>query len=565
MLRLWVESEAWVVRRVEHMTFLDDRTVRRRVSVDYLSPRDAVTFVGPDGKELVRVLPLTIMRKKSLINFDLRQEDGRPLPLLGLREAQALTLATVSAWASIALSEKNAGPLSKVTRKILKDAVTGDQGEMITAYEVIAEAREGQLATLRDDNVFKGVLDRFANSFLLYSIDDGPSGARRIVKFSYDEPLELRYRPPGYKPMTADGASCVGGTDSGRPDGDPQGPTYEPTYEESHDTLPWWKPEPLKASLGFTPTLIRVPVPAAELAASFHFEITAPPEVSIVAARLLAGRPATRSSCDERKPDPPPPRMASAQASPMARPRDRPSFDMISGGYPTVDLHVAEVPFGSLSRAQVALQANTKGWLATAVMACWLATATLIASYFARNPASDVASTVLLSFTAGMVALLARPDPHQMVSRLLSGVRYLAALSASLSLAGALVFAFVRGDGVHTPLAVLATLSLLPTVVVTLSWVLAQRRLREKPEQSPWEQHRPQDATKRLKLRERGDVQLAEELDQAPLAYDLAVKKLDFHRPAVRVASSERVRATFPWDDHAFADIFHARLKDDGE
>jgi len=33
------------------------------------------------------------------------------------------------------------------------------------------------------------------------------------------------------------------------------------------------------------------------------------------------------------------------------RERRRPSFDSITGGYPTVDLHVAEVPYGSRSRA----------------------------------------------------------------------------------------------------------------------------------------------------------------------------------------------------------------------
>ena len=49
--------------------------------------------------------------------------------------------------------------------------------------------------------------------------------------------------------------------------------------------------------------------------------------------------------------------------------RRRPSFDSITGGYPNVDLHVVDVPYGSLSRAQVALQASTAGWLTTAVAA----------------------------------------------------------------------------------------------------------------------------------------------------------------------------------------------------
>jgi hypothetical protein len=86
-----------VVRRVESIQFVDDRTVRRRVSVDYTVPREAVVLRVGDG-QLVRILPLALMRRKNMVNFDFRDHDGRPTPLLGLRENQALTLAVVRAW-----------------------------------------------------------------------------------------------------------------------------------------------------------------------------------------------------------------------------------------------------------------------------------------------------------------------------------------------------------------------------------------------------------------------------------------------------------------------------------
>jgi hypothetical protein len=96
MLHLFIHSSAWVVRRVEHVSFLDERTVRRGVSIDYVAPPNAVTLRQPDGQHK-HVLPMAIMRRKSLVNFDLRDHGGRSLPLLALRQNQALTLAAVRA------------------------------------------------------------------------------------------------------------------------------------------------------------------------------------------------------------------------------------------------------------------------------------------------------------------------------------------------------------------------------------------------------------------------------------------------------------------------------------
>ena len=99
MLKLIVNSSAWVVRRVEHVAFLDERTVRRRVSIDYEAPHDAAVFCRPDGQE-VRILPFAIMRRKSLVNFDFRDHYGHAVPLLGLRQNQC----SATRWLGISAS-----------------------------------------------------------------------------------------------------------------------------------------------------------------------------------------------------------------------------------------------------------------------------------------------------------------------------------------------------------------------------------------------------------------------------------------------------------------------------
>jgi hypothetical protein len=542
MLQVFIRSSDWVVRRVEHVTFLDECTVRRGVSIDYVAPSDAVTLSRPGG-QYVRVLPLAIMRRKSLVNFDLRDHDGRALPLLGLRQNQALTLAAVRAWAAASLGEQS-GTVSREVDDFLDDVIAGDQTELWRAYKRMWAADPGtQLRRLGKDQLFRVMLDRLADSFVLYGLHDGPAGERRVIKFSYDEPLTLRYAKPGYR-ATHD-------TMGNRQDKD-----------ENTGLRPFgWTT--LSAAMGFSTTRIVFPVPAAELAASFHFEISAPPEVSIVKAALLAGRPKPEA----KTPAPPAVGQVNGSAMMKERQRRRPSFDSIGGGFPTVDLHVAGVPYGSRSRVQVEVEARVGGWFATAVFSSWLASAILGFAYLAR-PKLDVGSALLVSFSAGLAALLVRNDPHRLVTRLLSKVRLLATFAAVLALAAAVVLAFDRPQAAHAWLLVLFIASIVPTALISSSWFLALRRsLRNDPQESPWEHHRPrksksssQDPEQVAQLRdETRHATLARKLEDAPCPYDLAHEKLGFNRPAIRVASCESDRRTYPWNKE-FADAFHRRL-----
>ena len=336
------------------------------------------------------------------------------------------------------------------------------------------------------------------------TIDEGAAGSRRIVKFAYDEPLTLRYSTSSYQ----------GHEDGPSPPAPATGDPDPLTYGNGGRRMWRWERPARVASLGMTPTLIRFPVPAAELAASFHFEVSAPPDVSIVEASLLAGPPNLYMG------ESPEEDLRAWKSSSNGRTlRRRPSFDSVDGGYPTVDLHVIDVPLGSLSRAQVSLQASTTGWLTTAVASTWLATATLLVGFLANSPAGDLATTVLIGFAAAMVAALARPDPHRMVTRLLSLVRVLVGASAVLTLGGAVAVAFAGGGVAHWCLGIFTLLSCVPTFLVTGTWWRARRRitrenvpvrvpdrlprpllerLREKQATqlvrlSPWEQHLPDD------------------------------------------------------------------------
>jgi hypothetical protein len=539
MLRLIVNSSDWVVRRVEHVAFLDECTVRRRVSIDYVAPEDAVTFCRPSGQQ-VRILPMAILRRKSLVKFDFRDHDGHALPLLGLRQNQALTLASLRAWAAAGLHEAEPGQvIEPETSDFLDDVIAGDQIELWRAFKRMWEAKKDdeQLKRLGKDKCFRAVLDRFADSFVLYGLHDAPFGERRLIKFSYDEPLTLRFSKSSYQPHGKDGK---GGREK---------------YEDTEYTM--WSWTALRSAVGFTPTRIKFPVPAAELAASFHFEISAPPEVSIVNAALLAGRP----SPEPKEPEPAP------AATMKDRERRRPSFDAISGGYPTVDLHVADVPYGSRSRAQVEVEARVTGWFGTAVFASWLASAILLFSYLAR-PQAAVGSTLLASFAAGLAVMLVRQDPHRLVTRLLSKVRQLATFAAVLALAAAVVMASNNPARVQGWLLGLFLASLVPTTLISVSCLLALRRSQwAKIKESPWELHRPRrsklesadpELPAQLKDKNRHET-LARIMEDEEYPYDWAHHELKFDEPAIRVASSEGDRIRYLWDK-SFARAFQHRL-----
>jgi hypothetical protein len=160
---------------------------------------------------------------------------------------------------------------------------------------------------------------------------------------SIDEPLTLYYRKPGLFPDQMKLGLLLNRRSA--TDNSADGSAYK-----RGDVVRWYNPDRLVAALGWAPTRVRFPLPAAENAASFHFEVEAPPGVDIVEASLLAGvPPKTDESEDPRCP----------------------SFDHIRLRLPTVGLHVTDVPNGSSSRAQVHLQVATRGWYTTMLLSRW--------------------------------------------------------------------------------------------------------------------------------------------------------------------------------------------------
>ena len=95
----------WVRRRVESISYETATSVRRRVSVDLrLIPELFGSPVVSWGAEKVHYVPIALLHKQRLVNFDLRDEDGQALPLITKHRNATIAAAMLSVAARTVVS-----------------------------------------------------------------------------------------------------------------------------------------------------------------------------------------------------------------------------------------------------------------------------------------------------------------------------------------------------------------------------------------------------------------------------------------------------------------------------
>jgi hypothetical protein len=230
-----MNSAKWVMRRVERVSFHDDRTVARRVSMDFVIPGQAPRYRVPGGG-MVCLLPLTVMRRKTLVNFGLTDANGQALSLVSLRHNQALTEQMILALAEVT---PHVSPTAEI-EEFANAIAFGAQARLMAAFGAAHRNQAGpDVRRLLEDRGAERLLRRLANNFLLLVTIDVDGPMRRIVRFEYDEPLTLTYKKSGYDSDLKE-------------------------YRSEPRPLVKWHPRRLAASLGLIPTVVRFPTPAAE-------------------------------------------------------------------------------------------------------------------------------------------------------------------------------------------------------------------------------------------------------------------------------------------------------------
>jgi hypothetical protein len=406
VLALIIEFSRWTHRRVESIETLDDRTCRRRVSLD-------VAF-GHDLRALAkeRLTPLTMLRKEVLRNFDLRDEHGKPVPMLSKGENGPIAGDALTVVAEEILGN----PPSRYIRGRLQRMAVGEPAESrreIEGWERLAENptypdRKDWRKLLASEH-FRDLAQALAANFVLIAGIAPPVDSRRLFKLSYEEPF-----------------------------GD----------EADDEQVAAWKR--WLSRLGWRLRQIRIEVPAVNAAKSFHIEVAAPGDLEIDSAQLRSypRGPVTADDTDIGGT-----RRAHLYVS-----------DVRSG------LRARAFVYVRHQRDSYLWSAFLTALLVLFLLAVGLSQ---LDEILGEGGDTQTAAALLLIAPTLLAAYIARPDGHPLASKILLGVRLLVVATGLCAVVGAGVlaarFSTSTADGIWTvdlAIAGVVTLCLLASLIL---------------------------------------------------------------------------------------------------
>lgn len=516
-----LEFSEWVTRRVEKIDLSRDRSVSRDITLEF-SVRDDAPEFGIEGGGSTRLVPLSMMRRRTLVNMRLRDEHDDPVSMPGLRLTQQLDQSILLAAAATVDGVDTTDP--KVL-EVMRLAVCGDRDQIQWAYRRLLTGPEDVMKRLREDPLFRFTADRLMHNFSLFTfvpVDDSSTRRTRMIRMSFDEPTDWKYQKPTLELEDDPQREAAGGAD----------PDRSAVYRYEPGKIDKVNLPRLRSAFGIDPLRMRFQTPGAEFAASYHFEIQAPSGVHVVKAALLAGRP--------------------------NNPHRHTSQDEVIGHTPVVGLHAVEIPNGSLCRVQVDLGVPLRGWLATV----WISTIAIcgvllsVALHWhssSRLDKDQITNVVLILVTtsAGVATLVAQRDSGVLAARLVAGLRTVctALLVLPLVVAGLLTYSGLRKNPSH-----LITwafwgafgTSLLILAIVSWAGIKSFRiETRSLSKESPWDQTRFQVKP----LAPDTVPEIGPKPEVAEPDYLESMKELKFNTPAVGVRSAEGWHERYFWND----------------
>lgn len=193
MIDLLGQPHGWIRRRVERIEFVDDQTARRAVSVDFKLPPwyAASADVREVGTWLV---PLAMLVKRPLVNFDLRDEQGGSLSLVDSGEYGLVAAAALVVRAGATLARYGHQDHEGEIARDLEHVATCKVGEAESAVDrALDPSRPGGSSRrmLAQDPQLCKLMRDLAQNFLVLTPIARPDDVR-VIKFSYQEPIEYR-------------------------------------------------------------------------------------------------------------------------------------------------------------------------------------------------------------------------------------------------------------------------------------------------------------------------------------------------------------------------------------
>jgi len=194
----------WINRRVETIELLSHEETRRQVSVDFtLSKDQRENLLTEHGA----VVPLSVMTKEARRNFDVRDESGSAVPVLGKESNATLAhIAVMSAALDAMPTEVDEKEFELIWAELKKVVISDPMlaGEILGSFVGRAEAGDPLRSDVWGDPVCKSLLEVMQSNYVLFAVVRTDCLERRILKYSFGEDFNFhrtgtfleRFSPP---------------------------------------------------------------------------------------------------------------------------------------------------------------------------------------------------------------------------------------------------------------------------------------------------------------------------------------------------------------------------------
>ena len=194
--RLALYPQAWIERRVQGVTFVDDTTVRQRISVTIRHPPAeffSQAAQPTDGQTIY--LPLDLLSKKPLRKLDVAYEDGSTfaVPATARNGEIASRGLTDAVWG---YSQQTRGGLGLSARSltVLDLLVKSPATAANELLRVIDDRTEELSQVLAEANELRALADDLARNFWMLAPVRYVAGGERVLKYSYTLPLPWKFQ-----------------------------------------------------------------------------------------------------------------------------------------------------------------------------------------------------------------------------------------------------------------------------------------------------------------------------------------------------------------------------------
>lgn len=180
--------ERWINRRVETVELLSHEETRRRASIDFTLADDALERLHIDGEGVV--VPISALTKEPRRNFDLRDESGRAVPVLGKEQNGELALIALLNRALDVLPSDLTKEVFEMLAADLRQVVFGapDLANDALAFFVgSATGGDRWRSSIWHDQACQRILTTLVDNYVLFAVLQAGGPNRRVLKYSYGD------------------------------------------------------------------------------------------------------------------------------------------------------------------------------------------------------------------------------------------------------------------------------------------------------------------------------------------------------------------------------------------